>query len=206
MSQYTRTTTKDTKPQGKASVIRQADLERMFGDGGFRSVRDQVLFGLCRYTAARINEVCQMKISDVFLPSGKVKAEIVFRTETTKGDYGQKTVKVSPDLKALLEAYEVPQKGIYLFPGRHGRGHINPVSASHIFKEVCDRLELHHVSTHSFRRTAINRMREAGFLLEEIQRISGHKSLDGLSHYLEVSESRLSEAVLCSGSRSSTQT
>jgi len=71
------------------------------------------------------------------------------------------------------------------------------VSASHILKEVCDRLELHHVSTHSFRRTAINRMREAGFLLEEIQRISGHKSLDGLSHYLEVSESRLSDAVNC---------
>ena len=197
MSQYTRTTHKDTKPQGKAAVISQADLDRMFGEDGFQSFRDRALFGLCRYTAARISEVCQMKISDVFLPNGKVKAEIVFRSETTKGEYGQKSVKVSPNLRVLLEAYEVPQKGLYLFPGRHGRGHINPVSASHIFKEVCDRLELHHVSTHSFRRTAINRMREAGFLLEEIQRISGHKSLDGLSHYLEVSESRLSEAVNC---------
>jgi len=197
MSKYIRTTNKDTKPQGKASVISQADLDRLFSDEGFQSCRDQALFGLCRYTAARISEVCQMKISDVFLPNGKVKAEIVFRSETTKGEYGQKAVKVSPNLRVLLEAYEVPQKGLYLFPGRHGRGHINPVSASHIFKEVCDRLELHHVSTHSFRRTAINRMREAGFLLEEIQRVSGHKSLDGLSHYLEVSESRLSEAVKC---------
>lgn len=197
MSKYTRKTDRETKPQGKASVISQTDLERMFGEEGFQSFRDRAMFGLCRYTAARISEVCQMKISDVFLPSGKVKAEIVFRTETTKGDYGQKTVKVSPDLKALLEAYDLPQKGIYLFPGRHGLSHINPVSASHIFKAVCDRLELHHVSTHSFRRTAINKMREAGFLLEEIQRISGHKSLDGLSHYLEVSESRLSEAVNC---------
>jgi len=197
MSKYIRTTNKDTKPQGKAAVISQADLERMFGEVGFQSFRDRALFGLCRYTAARISEVCQMKISDVFLPTGKVKAEIVFRSETTKGEYGQKSVKVSLDSRVLLEAYEVPQKGLYLFPGRHGRGHINPVSASHIFKEVCDRLELHHVSTHSFRRTAINRMREAGFLLEEIQRISGHKSLDGLSHYLEVSESRLSEAVNC---------
>ncbi|WP_156518868.1 site-specific integrase [Phormidesmis priestleyi] len=123
-------------------------LERMFGEEGFQSFRDRALFGLCRYTAARISEVCQMKISDVFLPSGKVKSEIVFRTETTKGEYGQKTVKVSPDLRALLEAYDVPEKGIYLFPGRHGRSSINPVSASHLFKEVCDRLELHRVSTH----------------------------------------------------------
>ena len=197
MNKYIRKTDKDTKPQGRAAVISQADLDRMFGDEGFQLLRDRALFGLCRYTAARISEVCQMKTSDVFLPNGKVKSEIVFRSETTKGEYGQKSVKVSPNLKVLLEAYEVPQKGLYLFPGRHGRGHINPVSASHIFKEVCDRLELHHVSTHSFRRTAINRMREAGFLLEEIQRISGHKSLDGLSYYLEVSESRLSEAVNC---------
>ena len=197
MNKYIRTTNKDTKPQGKAAVISQADLDRMFSDEGFHSLRDRALFGLCRYTAARISEVCQMKISDVFLPNGKVKTEIVFRSETTKGEYGQKSVKVSPNLRVLLEAYEVPQKGLYLFPGRHGRGHINPVSASHIFKEVCNHLELHHASTHSFRRTAINRMREAGFLLEEIQRISGHKSLDGLSHYLEASESRLREAVNC---------
>jgi hypothetical protein len=52
MSQYTRTMTKDTKPQGKTSVIRQVDLERIFSDGGFRSVRDRALFGLCRYTVA----------------------------------------------------------------------------------------------------------------------------------------------------------
>ena len=98
MSKYIRTTHKDTKPQGKAAVIRQADLERMFGDEGFRSCRDRALFGLCRYTAARISEVCQMKISDVLMPTGKVKAEIVFRSETTKGEYGQKSVKVSPNL------------------------------------------------------------------------------------------------------------
>ncbi len=197
MSKYTRTTTKDTKPQGKASVINQADLDRVLETRVFNLFEIERCSVCADTRLPESAKVCQMKTFDVFLPSGTVKAGIVFRTETTKGEYGQKTVKVSPDLKALLEAYDAPEKGIYLFPGRHGRGHINPVSASHIFKEVCDRLELHHVSTHSFRRTAINRMREAGFFLEEIQRISGHKSLDGLSHYLEVSESRLSDVVNC---------
>ena len=99
MSKYIRTTNKDTKPQGKAAVISQADLDRMFRDEGFHSPRDRALFGLCRYTAARISEVCQMKTRDVFLTTGKVKAEIVFRSETTKGEYGQKSVKVSPNLR-----------------------------------------------------------------------------------------------------------
>jgi len=87
MSRYTRKTDKDTQPQGKASALSQADLKRMFSDEGFQSFRDRALFGLCRYTAARISEVSQMKISDVFI-NGKVKAEIVFRIETTKGEYG----------------------------------------------------------------------------------------------------------------------
>ena len=197
MSTYTRKTDKDTKPQGKAAVISQAEMERLFSEDGCKTDRDRALFGLCRYTAARISEVCQMKVSDVYLPNGAVKPSIVFRTETTKGGYGQKTVNVAPALAALLDVYDLPERGEYLFPGRHGLGHINPVAASHIFKGVCDQLGLHHVSTHSFRRTAINRMRESGFLLEEIQKISGHKSLDGLSHYLSVSEARLKEAVHC---------
>jgi len=74
---------------------------------------------------------------------------------------------------------------------------VNPVSASNIFKAVCDRLGFEHVSTHSFRRTSINRMREAGMKLEAIQKVSGHKALDGLSHYLEVTEAELQCTVNC---------
>ena len=197
MGAYVRKTDRQTKPEGKAAVISPADMERLFSEDGFQTDRDRALFGLCRYTAARISEVCQMKLSDVCLPDGTVKAAIVFRAATTKGNYGQKTVKVAPALVALLAVYDLPKRGEYLFPGRHGLGHINPISASQLFKAVCDRLGLQHVSTHSLRRTAIVRLREAGFLLEEIQQISGHKSLDGLSHYLSVSESRLETAVHC---------
>jgi integrase/recombinase XerD len=191
MKKYIKKTDKVTKPEGKAAVISSADVARLFDiETGFQSIRDRALFGICRYTACRINEACQLLSDDVFLPSGKVKNEITFRAATTKGGYGGKTVKVSAELRQLLEEYGHSGK-VQLFPGRHGLGHINPVSASNIFKQVCDRLGLEHVSTHSFRRTAINRMREA------IQKVSGHKSLDGLSHYLEVTDAELSEAIGC---------
>jgi integrase/recombinase XerD len=197
MSKYIKKTDRVTKPEGKAAVISSADLDRLFDiETGFPSIRDRALFGICRYTACRINEACQLLSDDVFLPSGKVRNEITFRAATTKGGYGQKTIKVSDDLRQLLDEYGHPGKA-HLFPGRHGLGHINPISASQLFKQVCDRLGLEHVSTHSFRRTAINRMREAGVKLEAIQKVSGHKSLDGLSHYLEVTETELSEAIGC---------
>ena len=76
--------TKDTKPQGKASVISQADLDRMFGEAGFQSFRDQALFGLMRCTSAKVSEIAQLESSDVFLPNGQVKPKIVFRRQTPK--------------------------------------------------------------------------------------------------------------------------
>ena len=174
-------------------MISIEEMNKLFKDG-FKTLRDRALFGICRYTACRINEACQLKTADVFLVSGAVRKEITFRAETTKGKYGSKTVKVSGELRQLLEDYGHPGKD-YLFPGRHGLGHINPVSASNLFKAIVDELGLEHVSTHSFRRTAINRMREAGVKLEVIQTVSGHKSLDGLSHYLEVTEADKVEAI-----------
>jgi integrase/recombinase XerD len=197
VAKYQRKTDKATKPEGKAAVISNSDLDSLFNiETGFQSIRDRALFGICRYTACRINEACQLRSDDVFTSSGKVKNEITFRAETTKGEYGGKTIKVSEQLRQLLEEYGHPGKD-HLFPGRHGLGHINPVSASNIFKALCDRLGLEHVSTHSFRRTSINRMREAGMKLEAIQKVSGHRSLDGLSHYLEVTDSELQDAVNC---------
>jgi integrase/recombinase XerD len=196
-SKYVRKTDRVTKPEGKAAVVSPEDMARLFNyEDGFKSFRDRALFGLCRYTACRINEACQLKADDVFMANGEVKQEVVFRSATTKGEYGGKTVKVAGELRALLAEYGHPGKE-YLFPGRHGRGHINPVSASNLFKETCDRLGLEHVSTHSFRRTAINRMREAGVKLEAIQKVSGHRSLDGLAHYLEVTDAELKGAVAC---------
>jgi integrase/recombinase XerD len=197
VAKYIKKTDKQTKPEGKAAVIGAEDMERLFSlDDGFQSIRDRALFGICRYTACRINEACQLRSDDVFLPNGKVKNEIVFRAETTKGEYGGKTVHVSDDLRQLLEEYGHPGK-VQLFPGRHGLGSLNPVSASNIFKAVCDRLGLDHVSTHSFRRTSINRMRDAGYRFEAIQKVSGHRSLDGLSNYLEVSQAEAKGAVNC---------
>ncbi|WP_399313343.1 tyrosine-type recombinase/integrase [Trichocoleus sp. FACHB-262] len=47
------------------------------------------------------------------------------------------------------------------------------------------------VSTHSFRRTALTQMSSAGVPLRVIQEISGHRSLQALQRYLEVSELQL---------------
>ena len=51
------------------------------------------------------------------------------------------------------------------------------------------------VSTHSFRRTALTNMSNAGIGLRIIQEISGHRDLSQLQNYLEVTEAQVLGAV-----------
>lgn len=76
------------------------------------------------------------------------------------------------------------------FSRGHVRGSIHKASADRILREACLKLEIEGVSTHthSFRRTALTRISDAGVPLRHIQAISGHRTLAALERYLEVTE------------------
>jgi integrase/recombinase XerD len=93
---------------------------------------------------------------------------------------------VIEDLRVLLKAYQFPIERGYLFPGRHGRGHINSDSAARILREAFERVGIEGGSTHSFRRTGLTLLSNAGIPLRIIQEISGHRNLEQLQRYLEV--------------------
>lgn len=59
----------------------------------------------------------------------------------------------------------------------------------------CETLEWEGVSTHSFRRTALTQMSDAGVPLRHIQAISGHRSLSALERYLGVTEKQKQSAI-----------
>ncbi|MHC5827022.1 MAG: tyrosine-type recombinase/integrase, partial [Nostoc sp.] len=91
--------------------------------------------------------------------------------------------------RLLVEYY--PMAGdVYLFPGRSD-GHISEDSAARILREACQQVDIFGVSSHSFRRTALTQMSNAGIPLRVIQEISGHRNLEQLQRYLEVSDSQV---------------
>ena len=63
-----------------------------------------------------------------------------------------------------------------------------------LYKDTSDE-ELARVSTHSFRRTALTQMSNAGIPLRVIQEISGHRTLDELYKYLEVKPEQVRGAI-----------
>ena len=181
---------------GKAEILTPRQISLLFTVGFVKS-RDRALFGVCLYAAARINEACTLLRGDVIGFKG-IRSKLVLRSVNTKGKRDTREIKIHPVLREYLEEYlkecPYPRKP-YLFPGRHGRSHIRKGSADRILRETCYRLEIEGVSTHSFRRTALTQMSDAGIPLRHIQAISGHRSLAALERYLGVTEQQKAGAI-----------
>ena len=181
---------------GRAEVLTPEQIHLLFTEG-FTKPRDRALFGVCLYAATRINEACTLLTKDVIGIKG-IRKKLVLRSYNTKGKRDTREIDIHPQLRAFLEEYQQdgfhPKKS-YLFPGRHGLGHIHKGSADAILRKVCLQLELEGVSTHSFRRTALTQMSDAGVPLRHIQAISGHRSLTSLERYLGVTEKQKFNAI-----------
>jgi integrase/recombinase XerD len=95
----------------------------------------------------------------------------------------------------LLVDYNPPSYQWFLFPGRHGKGHIHPDSAARILRQAFENVGIEGASTHSFRRTALTMMSNAGHPLRVIQEVSGHRTLDELQKYLEVRPEQVKGAI-----------
>ena len=177
---------------GQAKILTQAEIQLLFSQG-LQSDRERALFGICLYCCCRINEACTLNVNDVY-SKGRVRPELLIRKGNTKGKLATRSIPVIEDLRGLLSAYRHPERG-YLFPGRHGRNHINSDSAARILREAFERVGIEGGSTHSFRRTGLTQLSNAGIPLRVIQEISGHNNLEQLQKYLEVKPEQVRGAV-----------
>ena len=181
---------------GQAKILTQQEIELLFNKG-LLSSRDRTLFGVCLYTACRIAEACSLMVKDIYTNSGAVvRSTINFRKANTKGKLQTRTIPVIEDLRTLLTSWRSHVGQTYLFPGRHPSHHwkhLHTNSADQILREAFERIGIEGASTHSFRRTALTQMSNAGIPLRIIQEISGHNNLEQLQHYLEVKPDQESE-------------
>jgi integrase/recombinase XerD len=174
---------------GRAKILTQSEIQLVFAQG-FESERDRTLFGVCLFTAARIREACTLLTEDIYTPKGQVRPRLIIRKSNTKGKLATRSIPVIEDLRQLLTNYYPIRGDVYLFPGR-SNGHLAEDSAARILREACKQVGIIGVSTHSFRRTALTQMSNAGIPLRVIQEISGHRNLEELQKYLEVSDSQV---------------
>jgi integrase/recombinase XerD len=174
---------------GRAKVLTQQEIQLIFSHG-LDNDRDKTLFGVCLFSACRIRECCTLQTQDIYTPKGNVRPRLIIRKSNTKGKLATRSIPVIEDLRRLLVEYYPLAGDDYLFPGRSD-GHISEDSASRILRGACKQAGIIGVSTHSFRRTALTQMSNAGIPLRVIQEISGHRNLEQLQRYLEVSDDQV---------------
>lgn len=174
---------------GRAKVLTQSEIHQIFNHG-LQNDRDKTLFGICLFTACRIREACTLLTSDIYTSSCLVRPKLILRKANTKGKLATRSIPVIEDLRQLLTSYRSLAGKVYLFPGRSD-GHLAEDSAARILRTACQQVGITGVSTHSFRRTALTQMSNAGIPLRVIQEISGHRNLEQLQKYLEVSEEQV---------------
>ena len=180
------------KGHGQAKVLSVSEIDRLF-TWGFKCDRDRTLFGICLHTGCRISEALALTTSDL------ADGYLILRKQVTKGKKVTRTIPVNSQLQGLLDCYlaTIPRSG-YLFPGHHNAKtpkQMTRSAADWILKSACERVGLRGVSTHSFRRTALTNMSDAGVPLRVIQKISGHSSLATLQRYLDVGDRQVIDAV-----------
>jgi integrase/recombinase XerD len=179
---------------GRAKILTPDEIQLLFNEG-LDTLRDRALFGFCLYTACRINEAVTQLKSDAYDPTRAVRPDMTIRKGNSKGKLASRTIPTSEDLRHLLAQYRPLSGDKYLFPGRWGRGHIHPDSASLILREACKKVGLEGVSTHSFRRTALTQMSDSNIPFRVIAEISGHHNLTQLHAYLEVKPEQVKGAI-----------
>lgn len=178
---------------GKAAILENIDFEKIYQ--AFNSKHQKLIWQILRYTGERISAVLQLKVSDVFLtPVDSVPLqEITFRSSTRKAspDGSRKTrqVPISKALATELHHYYPPLYG-WLFPsGKTGIYSITRQTYDEAFRKALIKCGLNRrgFSLHSPRRTLITRLSQAGYPLPVIRKVTGHKSIQTLQEYIEVS-------------------
>jgi integrase/recombinase XerD len=179
---------------GQAKILSESEIREIFA---LFKLKERTVFSLCLHTGCRVGEAISLQVRDISLKDKM----LLFRGENTKTKK-TRMVPINGELGMVLREYFLAsgiRKG-FLFPPHHNvlkddTKHISRVAMDRKLAKVCQQLGIRGVSTHSFRRTALTRMSNAGIPLRVIQEISGHSTLSSLQKYLGVEPQQLQAAV-----------
>jgi integrase/recombinase XerD len=165
---------------------------KVLTDDDFRKIKEeipakyQVFFDIMWETGARVSEVCKLRFVDL------VDNVLVIRKTNTKTKETRE-IPVSPILVNKIKT--LPQENGFMFSGRGGQGHISRYMIDKVLRCACEKGNIKGVSTHSFRRTTITELSRNNISLRVIQNISGHRNLNVLQGYVDVSEKEVAFAL-----------
>lgn len=178
---------------GQARILSPPEITAIFEE---LSLRDRTVFAFCLYAGCRISEAASIRMEDVSLGDRL----LLLPSRNTKSRKSR-TIPINQELSAIVKEYLLAtgiRRG-FMFPHcyeiGYQTGHLARTTLHNSLEKVCKKLKMRGVSTHSFRRTCLTTMSNAGVPLHVIQAISGHSTLSALQKYLGVQPNQLFSAI-----------
>ena len=179
-----------TNRKGKSKVLDTNQLDNLISN--LPQKHHKLIASICRNTACRISEACQLKWEDI-----RSDNKIYFPKEITKGKLKPREIPINQELLDELMQYkkecshlkaENTAPNCYVFKSRNPNEHFSVRGFQHALKAAIERTSLQGTSSHSFRRTSLTTAHNAGVPTRHLMAVSGHASMDTLAGYLEVKD------------------
>ena len=144
----------------------------------------------------RISELCNLKLSDLYLDEGFIKVE-------GKGSK-QRLVPISPRAIKELQLYFIDRNSTtikpgyedYVFISKRGKN-ISRITVFHFIKELTEATGLQkNISPHTFRHSFATHLLEGGANLRAIQCMLGHESIGTTEIYTHMDTHRLRSEII----------
>ena len=159
------------------------------------SMRNYVLFVLGINSGLRINDLRQLKDTDVKKNSGRIKERIVIR-ETKTGKTKNYLINNSAK-KALIEFLgETPPKGNFLFESRKGENPITRIQAYRILNNAAELVGIPNIGTHSLRKTFGYHAYKNGYPVALLQKLFNHSSEKDTLRYIGITQDEIDEVYI----------
>lgn len=193
-----------TKSMGKKNRCGKSEV---FSDDSYKrlkaclpSARDRLIVAIAFYTGERLGAVLQLETSMVYADARKAIAldAITFPAKTRKGKRDTRQLPIHDTLKEILQSYQPPVEGDWLFPSpRNIEEHLSFSAFDKMLRKALIRAGLGELgfSPHSFRRTFITKLHEKKVPIKVIQSITKHRSINSLAEYIDVSDEAVRNAV-----------
>jgi len=161
--------------------------------------RNRAMLLTMYYAGLRVKECAALRYEDVLDADGKIRAEIRFTAEQTKGNR-EGVVFVSDKLKRELQAYvksvpasELSDKLFYSQKNRAAGWTANTLCQffHHLFKSV----GIEGASSHSPRRTLITNLADKGVSVRVLQSIARHANISTTQAYIDVNDAIKRKAI-----------
>ena len=172
------------------SLIENIDLSSREGQ------RNRTILETLYSCGLRVSELCNLKISDLYLEEGFIKVE-------GKGSK-QRLIPISPRAIRELQLYFIDRNQIsikkdyedYVFISKRGTN-ISRIMVFHIIKTLSEAIDLKkRISPHTFRHSFATHLLEGGANLRAIQCMLGHESIGTTEIYTHIDKNRLRSEII----------